>query len=138
MANTTISSEKITTIILQGDNKSLIEENTSRKEAFLTPMPIYLNDSDQTDVFDFGGTVKTITLIGNYTGDETEQKDFIDSIQNLIQGHQDVAAGYPLTFTDDLRGILKIKVLDFESTKVDGQPNRITWTLKLVEASEAA
>ncbi len=133
MANTTISN-----VILQGDDKSLITENTVKKEAFLTPMPIYLNDSDNTDIFDFGGTVKTITLSGTYTGNESEQKDFVDSIQDLIQGHQDKAASYPLDFVDDLRGTIKVKVMDVGSTKIDGQPNRIIWTLKIVESSENA
>ena len=101
-------------------------------------MPLYLNDSDLTDVFDFGGTIKTITLSGTFSGDNEAQKAFIDSLQALIQGSQDTTAGYPLTFVDDLRGTLKVKVLDFESTKIDGQPNQIIWTIKIIESSNNA
>ena len=134
MANTTLGS-----ITLQGDGKAFILENSCRKEAILTPMPLYFMDSDHTDVFDFGGTIKTITLTGKYVGDSiSDCKSFIDSVEALIQGHQDIDAGYPLTFTDDLRGTIKVKVMDFDSTWVEGEPHEITWTLKLIQASENA
>ena len=100
-------------------------------------MPLYLSDSDATDVFDFGGTTKIITLTGVYMGANVAAlKSFVDSVETLIQGHQDVQAGYPLTFADDLRGTIKVKIFDFNSTFNEGSSTKIDWTLKLVEASE--
>lgn len=132
MGNTTLGN-----IILQGDGKAFIIENNARKEATLTPQPLYLMDSDQTDVFDFGGVTKTITLSGKFVGDSiSDCKSFIDSVEALIQGHQDVDAGYPITFTDDLRGTIKVKIMDFDSTWIEGEPHEISWTLKLIESSE--
>ena len=135
MANVTLSA-----ITLDGDGNSFIKDNSSRKEAILTPMPFYLFDSDDTDVYDFGGTTKTFTLSGIYVGTTISSvKDFIDLLEGLIQGHQDISAGYPLTFTDtDTRGTKKVKVMDVETTKESGVPLMCTWNLKLIEASDNA
>lgn len=134
MADTTIGA-----IILDGDGKSFIGENTAKKEALITPMPLYLLDSDQTDVFDFGGTIKTFNLAGVFVGtSKAVCKTFIDSCEALIQGHQDVEAGYPITFTDDYRGTKKIKIFDFESSKIQGEPLIVRWSFKFVESSTNA
>ena len=60
MANTVVGG-----VILDGDGKSFISENNARKEAMLTPMPLYLLDSDNTDVLDFGGVIKTFNAAGS-------------------------------------------------------------------------
>lgn len=102
-------------------------------------MPLYLSDSDETDVFDFGGTIKIINLTGVYTDTSTANlKTWLESVEALIQGHQDTEAGYPLTFTDDLRGTIKVKVMDFDTTWAQGDVSRINWTLKLVQSSTNA
>lgn len=139
MANTTISIPVGGTIDLSGSN-GFISENHCKKESMLTPMPLYMTDSDGTDVFDFGGTLKTITLTGRYINESgvSALKSWADSVEALIQGHQDIDAGYPLTFNDDLRGELKVKVLDFETTWIEANPHTLEWVLKIVEASENA
>jgi hypothetical protein len=136
MADTTLS-----TATLEGTDslggKAQITENSCRKEAILTPMPLYLQDSDNTDVFDYGGVIKTITLSGTYTDDNglTTIKSWVAKLESFIQGHQDNLSGYPLTFTDDFRGTLKVKIMEFESSSSAGSPSIITWTLKIVESS---
>ncbi len=134
MSNTTLGA-----VTLHDGANAIIIENDCRKESILTILPLYLNDSDLTDVFDFGGTIKLITLTGAYIGaDISTLKTWVDSVEALIQGHQDVGAGYPLTFTDDLRGAIKVKILDFGSTLAEGNKTRVDWTLKLVQSSENA
>lgn len=134
MAATTVGS-----LTLEGDGQAFIGENSARKEALLTPMPLYLLDSEQTDVFDYGGVIKTVNLSGVYVAtSKAEAKDFMDAVEAIIQGHQDTAAGYPLTFTDDYRGVLKVKIMDCETTKSEGEPLIVRWTLKIVEASTNA
>ncbi len=134
MADTTIEE-----VILHDGANAIIIENDCRKEAVLTVLPLYLNDSDLTDVFDFGGTIKIITLSGIFIGANIAAlKTWIDSVEVLIQGHQDIAAGAPYTFTDDLRGTIKVKILEFNSTKSEGDATRIAWTLKLVQSSTNA
>jgi len=134
MANTTING-----VILHDDSTSIILENDVRKEGILTVLPLYLSDSDLTDVFDFGGTIKTLNFTGVFLSSVTAtQKTWIESVEALINGHQDVDAGAPWTLVDDLRGTIKVKVLDFNTTKTEGNPNQINWTLKLVQSSTNA
>jgi len=134
MANTTING-----IVLHNGTTNVITENDCRKEGVLTILPLYLNDSDLTDVFDFGGTIKTINLSGVFIGANVAAvKTWVESVEALINGHQDVEAGAPWALVDDLRGSIKVKVLDFSSTRMEADPNRVNWTLKLVQSSENA
>ena len=134
MANTTLGG-----VTLHDGSSAVIIENDCRKEAVLTVLPLYLNDSDLTDVFDFGGTIKIITLTGIFLGANVAAlKTWVDSVEALIQGHQDIDAGAPYTFADDLRGSIKVKILEFTSTKTEGESTRIAWTIKLVQSSENA
>ena len=131
MANTTLGG-----LTLHNGSTAVIVENTCRKESTLTIVGLYTNDSDLTDVFDFGGTVKIITLTGSFKGENVAQmKSFIDSAESLIQGAQDISHGYPLTFVDDIRGTIKVKCLDFDSTVIEGESARCTWAFKLVQSS---
>ena len=117
-------------------SNSIIKENDYRKESDLAIMPLYLSDADNTDVFDYGGVIKTITLTGVYIAETVANlKTWIDSVEALQNGHQDTGAGYPLTFVDDLRGTIKVKVLDFNSTFMEAEPTKVNWTLKLVQSS---
>lgn len=104
-------------------------------------MPFYSFDSDLTDVFDYGGTLKTISLRGVYVGTSISdvKTNFIDLLEDFIQGHQDVAAGYPVTFSDaDTRGTVKVKVADVETIKEGGSPLICRWSVKLIESSTNA
>lgn len=134
MANTTLGG-----ITLHDGSNSIIIENNCRKESVFAIMPLYLSDSDETDVFDFGGTIKIINITGVYINTSIANlKAWINSVEVLIQGHQDTGAGYPLTFVDDLRGTIKVKILDFDSTFPEGTKTKIDWTIKLVQASTNA
>ena len=131
MSNTTLGG-----VTLHDGNSAIIILNDCSKESFLTPMPMYLYDSDMTDIFDFGGVTKVINLTGSYVaGSIAALKTWIDSVEVLVQGHQDTDAGYPLTFVDDLRGSIKVKIYSFSSTIVEAEL-RTTWTLKLIQSSE--
>ncbi len=131
MADTTIKD-----IIIHDGSSAVIIENTCTKVGNLTVLPLYLNDSDLTDVFDFGGTVKTINFTGSYIAATTANlKTWIDSIEALIQGHQDIQAEAPYTLVDDIRGTIKVKILSFNTTTIQGEPTRVGWTIKLVQSS---
>ena len=134
MANTTINS-----LVLHNGSTIIITENDCRKEGVLTILPLYLSDSEDTDVFDFGGTIKTINLSGTFIGASVAAvKTWVESIEGLIQGHQDVDAGAPWALVDDLRGSLYVKVLDFSSTRMEGSPYTVNWALKLVQSGTNA
>jgi len=134
MSNTTING-----IILHNSSNYIITENDCTKEGVLTVLPLYLSDSDLTDVFDFGGTIKTINFTGSFVASSVANlKTWIDSVEALINGHQDIDAGAPYVLVDDLRGTIKVKVLNFNTTFVEGEATRISWTLKLVQSSTNA
>jgi hypothetical protein len=134
MANTTLGG-----VTLHDGSTAIIQENDCRKEGVLTILPLYMNDSDLTDVFDFGGTIKTINITGVYLGATTAtQKTWLESIEALINGHQDTEAGAPYTFVDDLRGTIKVKILEFNTTKPEGVVGQLNWAIKLVQSSENA
>jgi hypothetical protein len=131
MSNTTLNG-----ITLHDGSTAVITDNDCMKKATLIVMPLYLNDSDQTDVFDFGGAVKTINLSGTYiASDVASLKTWVDSVEALIQGHQDIDAGAPYDLVDDLRGTIKVKVFDFNTVYTRGDPTQVSWTIKLVQSS---
>jgi hypothetical protein len=131
MGNTTLGE-----ITLDNGTNARITDNSLSKDPNLSPLPLYLNDSDQTDVFEGVGVVKAVNLSGTYSDSSVANlKTFIDSIEALAQGHQDTDAGYPIDFVDDLRGTLKVKVLSVGSSWSIGEPTRVTWTIKLVQSS---
>lgn len=134
MENTTIAG-----IVIDNGGNVVITENGCKKESNLAIMPLYLSDSDATDVFDYGGVTKTINLSGVYIAETiAELKEWIESLEALQNGHQDTDSEYPVEFVDDLRGTIKVKVLDFSSTKVEAETTRITWSIKLVQSSTNA
>ena len=131
MADTTLNS-----VVIHNGTTKVIIRNFVAKESNLTPMPLYGNDSDATDVFDFGGVTKTISLKGVYVADTVaELKTWIDSIEALQQGKQDVSEGAPYEFVDDLRGTMNVKVSGFNSEYVEGSVTKIEWNLDLIQAS---
>lgn len=134
MANTTING-----ILLHDGSTAIITDNDCSKDSNITVLPLYLSDSDQTDAFDFGGVVKTLTLTGVYMAENVAAlKTWIDSIEALIQGHQDIDVGAPYTLIDDIRGTIKVKILSFNSPWTQAEPTRVGWTLKLVQSSTNA
>lgn len=134
MSDTTVGG-----VTFHNGSNIVIVNNSAKKHSDLTIMPLYSLDSDQTNVFDFGGTTKTINLTGVYISDTLATiKTWVESAEALQQGHQDVGAGYPLTLTDDLRGTIKVKVNNFSSDYVDGDKSRISWILDLVQSGKAA
>ena len=135
MANTTVGG-----VTLFNGSTTFLIENTARKEAILTPMPLYTLDSDQTEVFDLGGATRIFTLSGIFVGSsQATVATFIGQIEGLVNGAQDTSQSYPLTFNDDLRGQgTKVKIMDVDTTQLAGQPTIATWSIKMIESSSNA
>jgi len=126
-------------ITLHNGTNAVIKENSCKKDSSLAIMPLYLSDSDKTDVFDYGGVTKTISFSGSYTAETTAAlKTWIDSVEAIQQGHQDTGAGFPIILNDDIRGSLYVKCLSFSSNWAEAESTRITWTIKLVQSSTNA
>jgi len=122
------------TYTLAGYSLGTVIEENMLKETFIVPMPAYLMDSNETYVFDFGGTQRTINLTGKFTGTLANIQAFISNMNGLIQGHQDIDAGYPKDYVSDLIGTIKVKVLSFEPTWSAGEPGQLYYTIKLIES----
>jgi len=131
-------------VTLEGDGKSFIIDNGARKEANVTPLPLYGFDSGRTDVFDFGGVVRVINLTGIYVGTSiSDVKSWILNLESKAQGKQDVQHGYPITFQDDYRKAsddtdMQVKVMEVSTTVEQGDPYSCRWSLKIVESSDVA
>ena len=139
MGNSTIGG-----VTIHNGSNIVIVESMCRKNSDLVIMPMYTLNSDQTNVFDFGGTTKTLTFTGNYISDTlSDIIAWVKSMEDLQQGQQDIGSGYPLTLVDDLRKAsdgtdLKVKINNFESTYSAGDKSKLSWTLSVVQSSEVA
>jgi len=120
-------------ITLEGNGTTFVGDNSARKEAILTPMPLYQSDSDETEVFDYGGTIRTITIIGVFVGaTKAACATFITDAEALITGAQEDTVEY----TDEYRGTINIKVAETGTTKEAAEPLVVRWSFKLVEGKK--
>jgi len=116
-----------------------VQTENVTKEAYLQEIAMYMSDSNETFVFDYGGTVKKIIVKGMYRGTIEEIRTFKNAIQNLIQGHQDATAGYPVDYVSDVEGTIKVKIMQFSyDVRVESVINYIEYELRLIEASTTA
>jgi len=138
MANTTLAKDDGSlSVTLSNSTDKIIRDNECPKTAELTPYPMYTLDSDQTDVGDFGGSTKTITLTGAYFAVSTSAaQTFIGQIEDVINGQQDTNQGWPLKLTDDIRGTIYVKVEEVNTRVVAGDTGYVEWTLKLIQSSK--
>ena len=105
------------------------------KGAFLTDMPLFGSDSDETDVFDFGGTVRKIILTAFKTGTPTELATFTIALNTLINGDQSPDQKYPIDYVSDLLGTIKVKIDNISLTWAAGQPTILRYTIQMIESS---
>jgi len=114
-----------------------IQEEHPHEEADLSPLPLYESDSGETDVFDFGGVVRTITLVITKTTDSSSaMASFLTALFGLIPGAQDPEHGYPFTYTSTLLGAIKVKVAEIDVLTLSPTELLCEYTIKLIESSE--
>jgi hypothetical protein len=110
----------------------ILESESVRKESNLTPMPLFGFDSNQTDVFDFGGATRTITLSCVHIGTPAEHATFWTNVLSpLVNGNQATVTVYIST----LLGTLNVKIMDIDLSFVGGDVRRLRYTIKLIESS---
>lgn len=123
-----------------GDNYfGLVQDESVGKTADLAPMPLYGSDSAATDVFDFGGTVRIITLMIEKTSTSAaNMASFLTALLGLIQGDQSPDYSYPFTYTSTLLGAIKVKVASIDVSVTiprDVAQLTCTYTIKFIESS---
>ena len=131
MGNTTLG-----VITLHDGATAVMNDNNTKKSAELIAQPLYTQDSDETEVMDYGGTIKKITLSGTKIADNIAAlKVWIDALEGLINGQQDHGNSYPITLADDLRGTILVKVEEVDTSMKEGEVVNATWTVKLIQAA---
>lgn len=116
---------------LDGNNLGSIQSETVKKTAQITPLPLPLSDSNQTDVFDFGGVIRTISLTTVKSGNTAALQSLITALNNILDGDQVSTVPY----VSDLFGTINVKLMDVSFTYVAGKPLTMTMSIRLVESS---
>lgn len=104
-----------------------------KKDSNLMIIPFPTMDSYATDVFDYMGVTKEITLNGVFISDNLgSQTAWIGSMFGLIQGGQTGSTHYA---SPVIGSPFMVKVQNFEYTREMADISRLHWTLKLIESS---
>ena len=117
---------------LDGNDLGEVQNEKVRKEAQLETFPIALTDSDETDVFDYGGVIKTITVDTLKTGTLSDLQSLKDAIEAILNGDQSITVPY----VSEVHGTLYVKIRDVDYTFISGVPEQLRMTTHLVESSD--
>lgn len=114
-----------------------IQEEGVTKTADLDVQPPLYTDSDETDAFDNGGSVRRINAKFTKIVDSwSDAATFSQALFTLINGDQSPPE-YPLNYVSDILGTIKVKIESIDVTNVHREgPCVVTYSLKLVECSE--
>lgn len=112
-----------------------IQEEQVRKEANMNINPLWFSDSNNTDVLDWGGATRTITITGIISDTPANIVTAIGQLDALVNGWQTSANGYPKNYVSDKYGTKKVKFLDVVTTSIAGFPRRLAYTIRMVESS---
>ena len=99
------------------------------KPANLMPMAMPTLDSDETLLFDFGGSVLTTEVAGTFADAD------IDFIRNFINTFESIASGDQtgtIPFTSDITGTIDVMINGLDFTL--NQPgNNLSYSIKLTQ-----
>jgi len=105
-----------------------VESISTNKTANIIPLPLPTGDSDETEVFDLLGVVKTITLVGVFAESTiSATKTKVDDIEALVDGNQTT-----VNFVSDQTGTISVMIADI-STSWDLPGNRCNYNIKLIQ-----
>ncbi len=83
------------------------ESIDTTKNPNIIPLTMPTGDSDETELFDMMGVVKTITASGTISkGTIAETKSWVDSLEALADGDQDIT----VDFVSEQTGTIKVMV----------------------------
>ena len=97
---------------------------------FNQPLPTL--DSDKSILLDIFGVSRTITIEGIFPGTLSELNNFINTIQTIADGKQT-----GVTFVSSLSTFAnkKVFVKNFRWSFTKGSPNKINYSLELIEGA---
>lgn len=117
-------------------NLGQVTHETISKNANLMIIPMPLSDSNSTDVFDYMGTTREITIEGNFNSSNTGSVlGFIGSIQAFVFGQQ----AYAWYNSDVIAGSIPVKVSYVNIEKAGGEPiTFVKWNAKFTESTQTS
>lgn len=110
-------------------------EGVTKTASQMMESPLFMADSDQTDVFDFGGAVRIITIEVIKDDTAANLTTFTQALMTLIQGDQSPDKGYPIDYVSDLLGTVKVKIQNISFTWIAGEATKLGYTIKMIESS---
>lgn len=125
---------------LNGNDLGNMQTEDIRKTPQVTPLPIPLSDSDETDVFDFGGVIRTITITTWKDGAISTLQGLINSLESIVDGDQSTTVTYHSDLLDGTTkypdGNVDVKITNLNYIYDRETPRRLILTLTLTEASD--
>jgi len=123
---------------LDGNDLGEVQSERIVKESFLEPFPIALTDSNETDVFDYGGVVKRITVTLWKKGTLSELQSLMDTLDAINDGDQTTTVKYQsdTVGTGGNPGTIEVKIEKIDYDYRAGITGRLIINLNLIEASD--
>jgi len=112
-----------------------VQREAVKKDANLVILPLPMSDASKTDVFDYMGVTKTIDVEGIYVGNNIGSiAGWIGSMSSLVDGQQ---TG-PSTYVSTIIGSNVIKIWYFNYDWIQGDPNKVSYSLRMIESTETS
>lgn len=116
-----------------------VAKETHNKSASIDARAYPLQNSDQTQLFDFGGVVRRITINGTYidTSQANVMTNFVDKIEAILDGDQSAT----ITFHSDLHatgagsGNFNVMIESFNWNYSAGTVLAVDYTIVMVEGT---
>lgn len=120
---------------LDGTDLGNVQKETQTKDSSLFNMPLPGSDSSTSILLDLFGVLRTISLDGIKSGSASAINTFITTMEALIAGGQ-----LGVTFVSSLSTFANktVFVKNFNWDYVKGDPNKISYTLELIEGAGVA
>jgi hypothetical protein len=117
---------------LNGDSLYQVNYESISKIASLLVLPMPISDSDDTQVYDFGGATRTITITGVIVGTANHTQFKSDFIDDILDGDQSAPVDY---VSDTMGGVTyKVKIDNIDTSYRSGVPESLEYTIKMIEA----
>jgi len=109
-----------------------LEMISQTKDLNITPITLPGLDDDDTEVFDLGGALTTITLTGAITGTSTANvKTGVDNLIAIADGNQDAT----VTLSTDQTGSLSVKIATMDFVWEVPGINKCMYTIKVIKGT---
>lgn len=109
-----------------------LEMISQTKDLNITPITLPGLDDDDTEVFDLGGALTTITLTGSVVGTSTANvKTGVDNLLAIADGNQDAT----VTLSTDQTGSLSVKIATMDFVWEVPGINKCMYTIKVIKGT---